>query len=133
MAKKVTGGVVISHRGKQVNLTALKAANGKMLSAGNAHVNARGDVLGKNGKIIKTREQIASEYYSKNPKAVPNPASVALNQPTEDMLAGKKSQVPNKPEKFIDKMAKKNDLDTLKQYDLGAVHEELKTPGPEKK
>jgi hypothetical protein len=33
-------------------------------------MNARGDELGEGGKIVRTREQILSEYYEKNPRAV---------------------------------------------------------------
>ena len=116
---------VLSHRGRPVNMGALLAQNGKMLAAGNARMNARGDILDKDGKIIKTREQIASEYYSKNPNAVPNAAS--LNQSTHDMLTGRTPTTPINlatPVTFVEQIAKKNDLDSLKKFDLGAAHED---------
>ena len=35
-------------------------------------VNARGDEIGPNGKVIKKREEIMNEYNATNPKAVAN-------------------------------------------------------------
>lgn len=50
-------------QGKVVELDRLRARNELTPAVGNARMNARGDLLGKGGKIVKTREQIISEYY----------------------------------------------------------------------
>ena len=58
-------------RGKLLDMSQLAAsapANQKAL--GNANMNARGDVLGANGKIMKRRQAVAQDYYAANPKAV---------------------------------------------------------------
>jgi len=50
-------------QGKVVELDRLRARNELTPAVGNTRMNARGDLLGKGGKIVKTREQIISEYY----------------------------------------------------------------------
>lgn len=62
--------MVKSYRGKEVDMSALLQKNSKMRTAGNMRVNVRGDLIGKGGKIIKTREQLENEYYKNNPNAV---------------------------------------------------------------
>lgn len=129
MARKTTTrGPVLSHRGRPVNMAALLAQHGNMRAAGNARMTARGDILDSKGEVIKTREQVAAEYYSKNPKAVPK-AAASLNQPTHDMLSGKKAEVdPTTPVTFVQEVAQKNDLDSLKKFELGTMHEEGAAP-----
>jgi hypothetical protein len=58
-----------SMRGKEVDMEKLNLKNETVPAVGNLRVNARGDELGPGGKITKTREQILSEYYEKNPRA----------------------------------------------------------------
>ncbi len=77
--------MVKSAKGRDVNMQALMIANQKTVALGNAKMNARGDILGKNGKIVKTREQLAQEY-NKNPanKVVNVPVtSTSITQPTK--------------------------------------------------
>ena len=52
-----------SHRGKAVDMGALIMANEKAVALGNANMNARGDILGKGGVVVKSREEQAQEYY----------------------------------------------------------------------
>lgn len=65
-----------SIKGKEVNFEALMLANPNAIALGNANMNARGDLLGKGGKVIKTREELALEYNTNVPnKAVSAPVS----------------------------------------------------------
>ena len=48
-------------KGKPVDLGALRLQNENVRAVGNMNVNARGDKLGPDGQIIKTREEILSE------------------------------------------------------------------------
>ena len=50
-------------RGKQIDMDMLRKKNELTPAVGNARVNARGDVLGKGGKIVKKREEVMQEYY----------------------------------------------------------------------
>lgn len=67
------GKVYKSLQGKEIDIEKLMARNELMPAIGNASVNARGDEIGPGGKIIRTKEQIMSEYYENNPKAMPQP------------------------------------------------------------
>ena len=62
------GKVYRSMRGKEVDMEKLNLKNELLPAVGNMKVNARGDELGKGGKIVKTREEILADYYKKNPK-----------------------------------------------------------------
>lgn len=53
-------------QGKLIELDLLRARNELVPAVGNAKLNARGDLIGKGGKIVKTREQIVAEYYNKD-------------------------------------------------------------------
>ena len=54
-----------SFKGKEVDVSQLIRNSGNVMAVGNMKVNARGDLLGRNGKIIKTREQLENEYVAK--------------------------------------------------------------------
>jgi hypothetical protein len=59
-----------SMQGKVVDMDKLIGQHEMMPAIGNAKVNARGDLLGAGGKIIKKREDVMAEYYENNPKAI---------------------------------------------------------------
>ena len=61
---------VLSMRGRTVDMARLAMEHGDMVALGNASMNARGDLLGPGGQVVKTREQIARDYHADNPKAV---------------------------------------------------------------
>jgi hypothetical protein len=65
------GKTYTSLRGKQVDMEKLSIQNELLPAVGNMKVNARGDQLGPGGQIVKTREQLLQDYYSANPRAVP--------------------------------------------------------------
>jgi|TARA_A200000159_G_scaffold15051_2_gene12403 hypothetical protein len=62
--------LVRSMRGKEVDMEKLNLKNEELPAVGNAKVNARGDELGPGGKIIRTREEVLSDYYKQNPRAI---------------------------------------------------------------
>ena len=49
-------------RGKQIDMSALAAANADKIAVGNAKMNARGDILGAKGVVLRTQEQIEQEW-----------------------------------------------------------------------
>lgn len=57
--------MVKSAKGREIDMEALRESNSQAVALGNAKMNARGDLLGKGGKILKTREQLAREYHDK--------------------------------------------------------------------
>jgi len=58
-------------QGKVIDLEKLMRQNELTPAVGNMRVNARGDVLGSAGEIVKKREDVVAEYYSDNPNAKP--------------------------------------------------------------
>lgn len=58
-----------SMQGREVDVDKLRQRNEMTLAVGNVRVNARGDMLGPGGKIIKKAEDVASEYYTGRPEA----------------------------------------------------------------
>ena len=59
-----------SMRGEWVDFTKYMAQNEEAIAVGNANMNARGDIIGPGGKVVKKREDIAAEYHAANPNAV---------------------------------------------------------------
>lgn len=57
-------------RGKVINMDQLREKHGLTPAVGNMKVNARGDELGKGGKIIRTREEVMADYYKNNDAVV---------------------------------------------------------------
>ena len=62
--------LVRSMRGKEVDMEKLNLKNEELPAVGNAKVNARGDELGAGGKIVRTREEVLSDYNKQNPRAI---------------------------------------------------------------
>jgi hypothetical protein len=61
---------VTTMKGKILDMGQIMAQNEKTVAIGNANMNARGDMLGAGGQVVKRREQVAQEYHASNPKAV---------------------------------------------------------------
>lgn len=76
-----------SRKGRDVNMQALMLSNQHSVALGNARMNARGDLLGKNGQIIKTREELAQEY---NTAPINKAVTVPVSQPIAQAVSKKK-------------------------------------------
>jgi hypothetical protein len=48
-------------RGEKIDIAALAARHAATPALGNARMNARGDILGENGIVLKTQEQIETK------------------------------------------------------------------------
>jgi len=71
-------------QGRTIDMDELRSRNELMPAVGNYKVNARGDEIGPGGKVIRTREQIMSEYYADNPNATPDPQAKTQEAPKAD-------------------------------------------------
>ena len=72
-----------SMRGVTVDLGKLMAQQEKNISVGNTKSNARGDQLGRAGRVVKSAAEIAREHYNQN-----NPNAVKKTTlKTDDILA----------------------------------------------
>lgn len=62
--------------GKLLDIERLRLANERAPALGNMSVNARGDKIASNGKIIKTRAQLMEEYNRLHGSNVPTDTPV---------------------------------------------------------
>ena len=56
-----------THKGKAIDIEAIRAANEMAIAAGNMGVNAKGDKLGPGGEIIETTHDRVIKNYVKTP------------------------------------------------------------------
>ena len=96
-----------THRGKLLDMDALLIKHEGTVAVGNANMNARGDILGKGGNVVKTKEQITNDYYQNQVKANvisdESPAVYKAPEPEAEVIADApkkpKRKVPAKPKK----------------------------------
>jgi hypothetical protein len=50
--------------GRYLDINALKIQQENTVAVGNSRMNARGDLLGKGGQVIRTRDEIMTEFYN---------------------------------------------------------------------
>lgn len=105
-------------QGDQVDIEALFHRNELTQAVGNMRVNARGDELGRDGKVVKTKEQKIKEYYDRmnapkrgpgRPRKVQADATAVVPAAVEEELA--KANVS--PEAAADFDDMDGDADTL--------------------
>lgn len=87
---------VLSMRGEPVDFGALAARNPDQLTLGNTRMNVRGDILGENGIVLKTQEQVEAEWARKTEMArrVQQSVSVKDTQITDVAVTAQVKSVP---------------------------------------
>ena len=50
-------------QGKMIDIEKLRGANENVQAVGNMNVNARGDILGAGGEIVKPKSDVIQKYY----------------------------------------------------------------------
>ena len=90
-------------QGRMVDIEKIRGANENVQAVGNMKVNARGDVLGPGGTIVKPKEKVMKEYYE-TPKgrAQDNPR-VKTPRPRMTQPATPKAQVAPKVVRPVEK------------------------------
>jgi len=102
-------------QGKQLDMAALAARNEKTRAVGNMKVNARGDTIDANGKIIVPVTEKVGQNYS---KSVGNKAArPARTLATEPQQVGRKSTEPKSKEEMEldDFMADDMEIENIKK------------------
>lgn len=92
-----------SFRGKEVDMLKLFRKNEKKIALGNARMNARGDIIGRGGIILKSREDQVKEYQE---KVKEQEGTVGMKDPAELSDLEKKLRKVSKPEKVVSKKKK---------------------------
>lgn len=88
-----------SSRGVEVDLGKIQVSQETNIAIGNTKTNARGDQLGKGGKVEKTADQLAREHYNQNnPKAVKK-TSIKIDGNKEELKTAFVEPAVTQPEK----------------------------------
>ena len=95
--------MALSFRGHQVDMVSLAKKNEKVVALGNANMNGRGDILGKGGKIIKTREEVLADWYA--------------THTVEKDVKNLKETIDNTTDEIVDEMVKKDSKKPLPKYE----------------
>lgn len=91
----------ISMRGEVVDFNKLRLQNAEKIALGNASMNAKGDIVGARGVIIKTQEQIDAEWQARVDEQRQAAAAVDIKN-TEAVRAAAGIDTKKVPEKKID-------------------------------
>tara|TARA_B100001057_G_scaffold258891_1_gene259037 strand:+ start:4405 stop:4773 length:369 start_codon:yes stop_codon:yes gene_type:complete len=91
-------------RGQAIDMQSLALQNEKEIAVGNMGVNARGDKIDSDGKVVQTKTEQAQAYYQSNPKAsvktvsikdaVDVSASKTIEQPVAEKAKTTKASKP---------------------------------------
>ena len=95
--------MALSFRGHQVDMVSLAKKNEKVVALGNANMNGRGDILGKGGKIVKTREEVLADWYA--------------THTVEKDVKNLKETIDNTTAEIVDEMVKKDSKKPLPKYE----------------
>lgn len=92
-------------RGEAIDMSGLIAQNAEVRALGNARMNARGDILGHDGVVLKTQEQIEAEWAAEKAK--------------QKLLSGRPSNIKAPVEQMVDpnKTAKQTHLHADKDFE----------------
>jgi hypothetical protein len=97
---------IYSNRGELIDFDHMMAQQGKTVAVGNTNLNARGDIVGPGGVIVKTAEQIISEQgYNQRPAEPVRKASItelakqvelpSMYETTTPAVAAKNKKAPS--------------------------------------
>ena len=95
--------MALSFRGHQVDMVSLAKKNEKVVALGNAHMDGAGNILGKGGKIVKTREEVLADWYA--------------THTVEKDVKNLKETIDNTTDEIVDEMVKKDSKKPLPKYE----------------
>ena len=81
-------------QGRMVDIEKLRSANESVRAIGNMNVNARGDVLGHGGQIVKPKETVMKEYYEQPKGRVDDTPARARPIPPRKVPPVSRTQTP---------------------------------------
>lgn len=89
-------------RGDLIDMAALATQNADQVALGNARMNARGDILGDHGIVLKTQEQIEAEWAAEKAKLNnTGNQSEDIKAPLDQMIASPSAK--KQPHLMVDK------------------------------
>ena len=117
-----------TNKGVIIDMEALLAQNSDEPAMGNMKVNAKGDVLGKNGEIIQTAEDRARAYYTENPKSSTAKSTLKGAQPDQPAQTDSEMEPEVKTAEAQKTEANQSVIDQVDPASVPAQADEERTP-----
>lgn len=108
-------------KGKVIDMEAMRTANEKTVASGNMKVNAKGDELGRGGRVVKTVKERATERH----QTVKQTTQASLKKPLESKET--KINPEPKPEPTPIEEAEFT-TETIRKREDGSTYKEVMTP-----
>lgn len=90
-----------TNRGVIIDLESLVSqSNPNQPAVGNMKVNARGDVLGKEGRIVKKNEERVREHYKNNPRTSSSQVSLKSGEEVKPKPKALEPDLVDQPDEF---------------------------------
>jgi hypothetical protein len=107
--------------GKPIDMSALAAKNEKTRAVGNMKVNARGDTIDSNGKVLIPVTQKVAENYS---KTVGNRSAQVVKKQTKSNLVADNKPVVNQP--TVNEVLTTDELELEQSFDDDVEVEQIR-------
>ena len=117
-----------TNKGVIIDMEALLAQNSDEPAMGNMKVNAKGDILGKNGEIIQTAEDRARAYYTENPKSSTAKSTLKGEQPDQPAQTDSEMEPEVKTAEAQKTEANQSVIDQVDPASVPAQADEERTP-----
>ena len=117
-----------TNKGVIIDMEALLAQNSDEPAMGNMKVNAKGEVLGKNGEIIQTAEDRARAYYTENPKSSTAKSTLKGAQPDQPAQTDSEMEPEVKTAEAQKTEANQSVIDQVDPASVPAQADEERTP-----
>lgn len=114
-------------QGKQVDMDLLRKKNELTPAVGNAKVNARGDLLGPGGRIIKKREEVVKDHYNQASRPVADEANYIAKPATAPVAVestDNKSKIASRKTTRAQQKVEETTLSTSEQAAFDDLDEE---------
>jgi len=123
-----------SMRGVSVDLGKLMAQQEKSIAVGNTKSNARGDQLGRAGRVVRSADDLAREHYNRNnPKAVAETTLKVDDVPFDVEEKFKEAQAAAKQgDDWEEPSVEKNKQTKASEKDAEATQKDVESVGSEK-
>lgn len=115
-----------SMRGVSVDLGKLMAQQEKSISVGNTKSNARGDQLGRAGRVVKSADELAREHYNRNNPNAVKATTLKIDDEVVDVVA--KQEVDDWEEPSVEESKQTK----ASEKDAEATSEDVKSMGSKK-
>lgn len=107
--------------GIPIDLDTIRTTNEKTVSVGNMRVNARGDLLGPGGKIVKTAQQRAQEESKRKATQVNKSVSLKGEEPNKGMINDQETVVETEKKEKKQKATKKEKTTREVELEDGSI------------